>query len=88
MASPDTIFHRRYGYGSPVMVQRGGGGGFGGVLLFLMAAGALVWFLQGSQTGNGLSLGALRWPTCLRYGSLRRHSLALGCWVVSALLRA
>jgi len=41
-----------------MVAQRGGDGGFGGVLLFLLAAGALVWFLQGSRTGDGLSLGA------------------------------
>ena len=41
-----------------MVAQRGGDGGFGGVLLFLLAAGALVWFLQGSRTGDGMSLGA------------------------------
>ena len=40
------------------MVQRGGDSGFGGVVLFLMAAGALVWFLQSQTSSGGLALGA------------------------------
>ena len=66
----------RYGYGSPVVVQRGGDSGFGGVLLFLMAAGALVWFLQGSRTGDGLSLGARR---ASLVGGLQQMRLARAC---------
>lgn len=55
----DGINHAgcRYGYGgSGMMVQRGDGG-FGTVLLFLMAAGALVWFIQGQSNAGGMSLG-------------------------------
>jgi hypothetical protein len=41
-----------------VVAQRGGDSGFGGVLLFLLAAGTLVWFLQSQTSAGGLSLGA------------------------------
>ncbi len=58
-----------------MVAQRGGDGGFGGVLLFLLAAGALVWFLQGSRTGDGMSLGARLLSllsACLMFHILRR----------------
>ena len=54
----ETLLCHRYGYGGGGMVQRGDGG-FGTVLLFLLAAGALVWFVQGQGSAGGMSLGAL-----------------------------
>ena len=79
---PYAVFCR-YGYGSPVVVQRSGDGGFGGVLLFLLAAGALVWFLQNTVGGNGLSAGVPR--LIPSHGEmevrlqLREHTLLSAC---------
>jgi len=40
-----------------MMVQRDGG--LSTILLFLVAAGALVWFVQSQAGADGMSLGAI-----------------------------